>query len=623
MLTFISPKERPRARMLIASGCRCIMLVGPKIPITRHGRAAHRHRREPPLNHDLVIRNAVIADGSGADLTEGDVAVDAGTLAQVGGSCRGVGREEIDAAGAVLAPGFIDPHTHLDANLFWDADLTPSSSFGVTTIVAGNCGYALAPVPNEATRDYAVSAMSSVEQIPADAIAEGVPFNWSDLPSYFDALDELPTLLNHAHLIGHVPLRAAVLGVPDVYEREASAEELNRMAALLDEGLKLGALGFSTDQVIGNPGPDGTALPGQVCGEGELLHLAGVLADADGPGLFAMANAALLKDAAAQASDLEWHRRIARESKRPVVIGAVLDSLTEPGSALKLMDAIAEGREAGDLVVPQISTRPFELWTRLDAPGVLVRALPSLAAAVKANGADGVRALAGDANARQQLAAEGSTIRPNPIFTGRWEHVFVRYTRQPGEWRASVAEIAASRGVSPTDLLLDTAIADHFETQFAVLMRNADDDILADMVRHPTAMIGASDAGAHVLSNTDSCYAVWTLQHWVRERGVLSLQEAVHKLTGAQANLLGLNDRGLLQEGLAADLVLFDPDRIGTTGVRFVDDQPAGGRRLITDAEGVIASVVNGVIATRNGESTGARSGQRLRPVPARGNARD
>jgi N-acyl-D-aspartate/D-glutamate deacylase len=267
-------------------------------------------------------------------------------------------------------------------------------------------------------------------------------------------------------------------------------------------------------------------------------------------------------------------------------------------------------------VVPQISTRPFELWTRLDSPGALVRSLPSLLAAVRTAGADGVRALAADPDARALLRREGAAMEPNPVFNGRWDHVRVRYSHQHDVEGRDLEALGAVRGADPVDLLLDLALADDFETQVAVVMRNGDDDAVARLVAHPAAMIGASDAGAHVLANTDSCYAVWTLQHWVRERQVLSLARAVAMLTGDQARLLGLADRGLVRPGLAADLVLFDPDRIATTGVRFVDDQPAGGRRLDTEAQGVEMSVVNGVVATRRGCSTGARSGRRLRPAP-------
>ncbi|NQX89064.1 MAG: amidohydrolase family protein [Halioglobus sp.] len=567
------------------------------------------------MPHDLVIRNAVIVDGGGGGLIDGDLAVKDGIIAHVGGPCAGTGLEEFDARGAVVSPGFIDPHTHLDANLFWDADLTPSSSFGVTTVVAANCGYGFAPVTDQACREYVVRAMSAVEQIPEDAIRESVPFSWSDLRSYFRVLDTLPVLLNHVHLVPHVPLRSSVLGVPDAYQREATDNELDTMAGLLQEGLELGALGFSTDQVVGNPGPGGDLLPGQVCERKELLRFAQVLGEGPGPGLFTMANAALLQDRLAQAEDLEWHLALARRSGRPVVIGAVLDALDDPGAACALMDRILERREPGVTVVPQISTRPFELWTRLDAPGVLVRCLPTLSNAVRSGGAEAVRALAIDAATREKLRLEGLNIAPSPIFSGRWDHVFVRFTLQAGDWRRSVGDIAHERGLAPTDLLLDIALADEFQTQFAIVMRNADDEELGRMVSHPAAMIGASDAGAHILSNTDSCYAVWTLQHWVRERKVLGLEQAVAMLTGAQAQLLGLNDRGFLREGLVADLVVFDPDNVGSAGVRFVDDQPAGGRRLVTEASGVLLSVVNGIIATRDGQSTGARPGQRLRPA--------
>jgi N-acyl-D-aspartate/D-glutamate deacylase len=565
--------------------------------------------------YDLVVRSTVIVDGSGGPPIEGDVAVRDGLIAAVGGHCAGSGAEEVDGRDLVLSPGFIDPHTHLDANLFWDPDLTPSSSFGVTTVVTTNCGYGLAPALGDEARAYMVAAMSTVEQIPERSITAAVPFDWDDLASYSARLDQVDVLINHAFQIGHVPLRAAVLGVPDAYSRTASPAEIEAMGRILRQGLELGALGFSTDQVVGNPGPGGTALPGQVCGEDELLALAAVLGEGPGPGLFTMANAALLQGRAERVADLGWHQRLAEASGRPVVVGPIFGSHDDPGGAVAIMDLALAGARPGVTVVPQISTRPFELWTRLDNPGLLVRSLPTWMQAVQAEGAAGVRSLAADPAARERLRQEGSSMPSSPVFSGRWEHVGMRYSHQPHGQGRDLASLSAERGLAPTDLLLDLALADDLDTQVATVMRNGDDDEVAELVAHPAAMIGASDAGAHILANTDSCYAVWTLQHWVRERKTLTLERAVAKLTGDQARLLELTDRGLVQPGLAADLVLFDPDAIGTTGVRFVDDQPEGGRRLVTDAVGVAMSVVNGVVATREGRSTGARSGRRLRPV--------
>jgi N-acyl-D-amino-acid deacylase len=563
-------------------------------------------------DHDLVIRGATVIDGTGVAGRECDVACRDGVISAIGSA--GSADAEIDGRGLCLAPGFIDPHTHLDANLFWDPDLTPSSGYGVTTVVTGNCGYTLAPV-DEGTRDYVIDVMSVVEAIPRDALVEGVPWDWSTLDEYFERLDRVAALTNFATYAGHVAIRAAAMGAHAAHERAATPEEVARIAALVLRALELGAVGFSTDQVTDNIGPSGTRLPGQVCGEDELLAIATVLGLAQGPGVFAMAPAALLSsDRTVREQDLEWHLRLARASGRPVVVGPMFDTWADPGGGRDIIHMTVARSGPDARVIPQISTRPFELWTRLDAPGVLVRCLPTLARAVREAGADGVRRLAADSEARARLRDEGDRMHPTPVFSGRWEHVAIRYS--PAHAKSvgrSVHDVAVERGQHPTDCLLDLALADHFETQVATAMANADDEGMAAQLREPGVMIGASDAGAHVQFNTDSCYAVWTLQHWVRERGVLTLEQAIKMMTADQADLFGFSDRGRVELGLAADLVLFDPDRVGTTGVRYVQDQPAGGTRLVTDAVGVAASVVNGVVATRDGMPTGARPGRFLR----------
>ena len=563
--------------------------------------------------HDLVVRGATVVDGTGAPGFEADVAVDGDRIVIVG-DVSGSGAEELDGRGLVLAPGWIDTHTHLDANQFWDPLLTPCSRYGVSTVVMANCGYALAPVLTPEQREYVIEALVTVEQVPRDAIDEAVPFDWTDQTSYVESLAKVETALNRGFLVGHLPVRAAVMGPDAVHSRAAKTDEIAAMHDLVSEGLRLGALGFSTDQVVGNIGPNNTALPGQVCDDGELLAVAHALRAGPGPGLFTMAPRALLLGREERLEDLAWHEQLAATSGKPVVIGPVFDTFDDPGVGRDLLDAMAEAQARGNRVVGQVSPRPFELWTRLDAPGVLVRVLPTLHAAVKEGGAEGVRRLAHDEAGMAQLRIEGANIAPSLVFSGRWDHVHVRYTTRSGDLRdRDLDTISMARGEDPTDLLIDIALNDDFETQFAIAMRSPDDGRLGDLVSHPAAQLGGSDAGAHTQSNTDSCYAVWTLQHWVREREVLSLEQAVSMLTARQADLFGIRDRGRITPGAYADLVLFDPAHIGIDEVHYVQDMPAGGTRLVAEPVGITASVVNGKTVMRAGELTGALPGALLR----------
>jgi len=564
--------------------------------------------------HGLVVRGAFVIDGTGAPGFEGDVAVDGDRIVAVG-DVAGTGSDELDGRGLVLAPGWIDTHTHLDANQFWDPFLTPCSRYGVTTVVLANCGYALAPLTTPEQREYVIDALVTVEQIPRDAIDEAVPFDWTDQESYVDALTRNRTALNRAFLVGHLPVRAAVMGPHAARSRAATVSETQAICDLVAVGLRLGALGFSTDQVVGNVGPANSALPGQVCDDTELLAVARTLGSGPGPGLFTMAPRALLLDRDQRRTDLVWHEQLAAASGKPVVIGPVFDTDDEPGVGRDLLDAMGAAQARGHRVVGQVSPRPFELWTRLDTPGVLVRVLPTLHAAVKAGGADAVRRLGHDTAAMGRLRDEGAKIRPSLVFSGRWDHVHVRYSPRSGDLRdRDLATIAAARGEDPIDVLFETAIADNFETQFAIAMRSPDDARLGELVAHPAAQLGGSDAGAHSQSNTDSCYAVWTLQHWVRERGVLSLEAAVAALTARQAALFGLAGRGRIMTGAYADLVLFDPGRVGIDDVRYVADLPAGGTRLVAEPTGIAATVVNGTVVTRDGELIGSRPGNVLTP---------
>ena len=563
--------------------------------------------------HDLVVRGATVVDGTGAPGFEADVAVEGDRIVAVG-SVAGPAPVELDGRGLVLAPGWIDTHTHLDANQFWDPFLTPCSRYGVTTVVLANCGYALAPVTTPEQREYVIEALVTVEQVPRDAIDEAVPFNWSDHASYVDALEQrrdraqpsLPRRPPPGSRGGHGP-RCGTHPRGDAGRDRSDARPRGRGA------------GARRVRVLDRPGGrQHRARQRRASGPGVRRRRAARVrrrtGRGTGPGAVHHGAARAAARPRTTANRPRMARATRRASGRPVVIGPVFDTYDEPGVGRDLLDGMAEAQARGHHVVGQVSPRPFELWTRLDASGVLVRMLPTLHAAVKTGGADAVRHLANDLEAMRRLRDEGAAWKPNLVFSGRWDHVHVRYSPRCGDLRdRDIATIAAATRRRPGRRL------DRHGAH-----RRLRDAIRGSRCAAPTTIVSVSSSLTLRRSSAGASGRAHAEQHRQLLRGVDAAALGArtrrpvvgnrrcdaHRSTGRAVR----HPRsGSHRPGLLADLVLFDPDRVGIDEVRYVSDMPAGGTRLVADPIGITASVVNGVVVTRDGELTGVLPGRLLR----------
>lgn len=543
--------------------------------------------------HDLVVRGGTIIDGSGQPGTRGDVAIDGDRLAGVGGTA-GPGRREIDATGLAVTPGFIDPHTHYDAQIWWDPALTPSCWHGITSVVMGNCGFTIAPCRPRG-RERLTRMLVRVEGMSLAALEQGIPWRWETFPEYLSAVEAVRPALNVGCLVGHSALRYFELD-DEATERAATPEEVARMCDAFRAALAAGALGFSTSQSPTHWGDGGKPVPSRQAADDEVLALAAVMGEV-GRGIMEITTKHL--------TDVEVSIAAARGSGRPVTY---LGAPTADGQA-----AVARARAEGLRLVPQTSCRPSLLDFRLDA-GVVFDQLPCWRRVMEARPGE-LAAIFGDAAFRARFRADlGARGRDFVIFRGDWDAVKVTLTTDPALRDAigrSVAEVAARQRVDPVDAFFDLALADRLETEFSYTLSS-------DLARAPAILgdehlIGLSDAGAHLTLLADAAYPTYLLGRWVRERGRLGLERAVQKLTQEPADLFGIHDRGVLAAGRAADVVLFDPGRVLDRPPALVNDLPGGGPRLVARADGIEVVIVNGAVTVERGELTGVRAGRVIR----------
>jgi N-acyl-D-aspartate/D-glutamate deacylase len=572
--------------------------------------------------HDLVIRAGTVVDGSGEAPREADVAVDEGRIAAVG-EVAARGREEIDARGRLVTPGFVDVHTHYDGQATWDALLSPSCWHGVTTAVMGNCGVGFAPA-RAAEREDLIGLMEGVEDIPGTALAEGIDWAWESFPEYLDALARKPRALDVGTQIAHGPLRLYVMGERGARNEPATPEDVARMAALVREAVEAGALGFSTSRTIVHRAIDGEPVPGTFAAEEELFGIGRALG-ALGRGLFELAPAgAMGEDLAAPEREVDWMRRLSAEIGRPVTF-ALQQNEVDKEHWRRILALSEQAASEGAALWPQVASRSTTLLIGLQTfhPFSYRPTYQALEALPLAERVARMR----DPAVKARILAEkneGQDPRLEVVFAlinGGLHKIFP--LGDPPDYEpppeASLKAEAERLGRDPFELLYDRLLEmDGRQLLMLTILGYADGDLEAvrAMLEHPRSAFGLGDGGAHCGAICDASMTTFLLTHWARDRRrgpKLPLPWVVRKMTRDTARLFGLHDRGEIAVGKKADLNVIDGDRLQLGMPEMVSDLPAQGRRLIQRARGYEATIVSGEVTFREGEATGALPGRVVR----------
>jgi N-acyl-D-amino-acid deacylase len=572
------------------------------------------------MGFDLVIRHGTIVDGSGAARYRGDVGIKDGRIVEIG-RIRAVAQRTLDADGLIVAPGFIDGHTHMDAQVSWDRLGSCSCWHGVTSVIMGNCGFALAPC-RPAEREWFARCLTAVEDIPTEAMLAGIDWTWESFPEYLATIDRLPKAINYGAYIGHSALRMYVMGSRALTE-VATEDDLTRMAAAVQEALRAGAMGFSSSRSPTHVTPDDTPVASRIADWSEIDRLVGAMADLNA-GIFQVGPDT--SGGQAQRAFFARLKRVALESGRPVMFGTISSRQgRDPNPWTYQLDYLDECATAGARMWGQTTTRSinaiFSLKSYLPFDGLptwrQVRALPL----------DEQKRRLRDPATRRQLVAEEAGMKPrDDVFQGggaattdpRRPDYTNLYAMRGVDWDdPTVAQLADQGRTHPVETIIDLVLADDNQV-FVQPLVNEDPAHVLGMLRHPRTLATFSDSGAHVCQEMGSSLQTHLLNYWVRTKQAFTLEEAVRKLSFDNASAWELNDRGLVRAGYRADLVLFDEGRVRPAMPRVETDLPGGARRLVQKAEGIVATVVNGQVTLENGTATGNLPGVLLRGPGAR-----
>jgi N-acyl-D-amino-acid deacylase len=559
--------------------------------------------------HDLILKGGRIYDGSGLPSFIGDLAIRDGKIAEIGRINASADRV-LDVGGLAVAPGIIDFHTHFDAQLWWDPLASSSTDHGVTTVVMGNCGLTLAPCKPE-SRDALIGTFVRVEDMPRQTLQSGIPWEWTTHGEYLDALERRPLGLNVATLVGHCAVRQYAMGEASV-EREANEDEIAEMAGLVRNGMRAGAFGFSTNANQRHYREDGKPVASRVAGLDEIARLCRVVGEAQ-RGLVQFTHGAFAAPEHV-ARIGQWYDTILKETRRPLIGESIRHFWTEPDLWRKQLSDVEERCRGGYAAYAMTSTRrTLRRWTLKDASRFdemptwkNLMTLPL----------DRRKESFGDPQTRIDLVKALAESKPIS-FSRRWDLLFIKKAARPENKSLegqSIEELARWQSKRPIDAFLDLALAEELETVFEDAATQADEQAVKEIFSSPHVLLGQSDAGAHVANaNPGFGFATTMLAYWVRERQIMDLEAAIKKLTFLPASIFGMNDRGLLRRGLAADLFVFDPATIDLQPPEKTNDLPEGAARYVQRAKGIHCTIVNGSVLMKDGAHTGLYPGKVLR----------